>query len=132
MILTQKARIISQVFPALLRVGRANPEAELAVVNGRVVEESLVHLGELHFGPKTSCKASIAVWRNRATGRDMIAEFGYQLKFEGLPSLHRKPRELSERFFKAIQLEAGDWVALGTTKTAMVYGSGHQQVTHHE
>lgn len=131
-ILTQRFEIVSQVFPALQRVRTANPKATMTLVNDVVVDETLVHLGELHFGPKTSCKASVAVWRNRATGRDMIAEFGYQLKFEGLPSLHRKPRELSERFFKAIQLEAGDWVALGTTKTAMVYGSGHQQVMHHE
>jgi hypothetical protein len=131
-ILTQRFEIISQVFPALQRARTANPKATLTLVNDVVVDETLVHLGELHFGGKTSCKASVAVWRNRATGRDMIAEFGYQLKFEGLPSLHRKPRELSEKLFKAIQLEASDSVALGTTKTALVYGTGHQQVKHHE
>src|SRR5581483_3395702 len=131
-VLTQRFEIISQVFPALQRVRTANPKATLTLVNDVVVDESLVHLGELHFGDKTWCKASVAVWRNRATGRDMIGEFGYQLKFEGLPSLHRKPRELSEKFFKAIQLDAGDWVALGTTKTALVYGAGRQAVKHHE
>jgi hypothetical protein len=62
----------------------------------------------------------------------MIAEFGYQLKFEGLAALHPKARDLSERFFKEIQLECSDWVALGTTKTAMVYGMGRKPVNHHE
>ncbi len=132
-VLTQRFEIISQVFPALQRVRTANPKATFTLVNDVVVDETLVHLGELHFGPKTSCKASVAVWRNRATGRDMIGEFGYQLKFEGLASLHRKPRELSEKFFKAIQLDAGaEWVALGTTKTSLVYGAGRQSVKHHE
>jgi hypothetical protein len=45
--------------------------------------------------------------------------------------LHRKPRELSEQFFKATQRECGDWVALGTTKTAMmVSGMGRKPVNH--
>jgi len=46
--------------------------------------------------------------------------------------LHRKPRELSEELFKAIQMECSDWVALGTTKTAMVYGLGRKAVGHNE
>jgi hypothetical protein len=130
-ILTQRFEIISQVFPALQRVRSANPKATMGTVNDITVDETLVHLGELDFG-REQCKASVAVWRNRSTGRDMIAEFGYQLKFEGLPALHRKPRELSEAFFKAIQTECAEWVALGTTKTAMVYGLGRQAVKHNE
>lgn len=131
-ILTQRARIIAQVFPALQRVRSANPEAELAVVNGRVVEERLVHLGELTFGPKTACMASIAVWRDQANGADMIGEFGYQLKFDGLASLRPKARALSETLFREIQTEAPDWLALGTTKTALVYGDGRPHTPHHE
>jgi len=129
-ILTQRFEIISQVFPALQKVRSANPKATMGIVNDITVDETLVHLGELDFGGKVRCKASVAIWRNRSTGRDMIAEFGYQLKFEGLASLHRKPRELSEQFFKAIQLECGGWVALGSTKTAMVYGMGRKPVNH--
>lgn len=131
-ILTQRLEIISQVFPGLLRARSANPKATLGVVNDVMIDETLVHIGELNFGGKVSCKASVAVWRNRFTRHDMIAEFGYQLKFQGLPSLHRKPRELSEAFFKAIQHECNDWVALGTTKTALVYGMGRQPVNHDE
>lgn len=131
-ILTQRFEIISQVFPGLQRVRSANPKATLGVVNDVTVDETLVHLGEIDFGGKAQCKGSVGVWRNRSTGRDMIAEFGYQLRFQGLASLHRKPRELSEKFFKAIQMECGDWVALGTTKTAMVYGMGRKPVNHHE
>ena len=131
-ILTQRFEIISQVFPPLQTVRRANPKATMGIVNDVTVDETLVHLGDLDFGGKAQCKASVAVWRNRSTGRDMIAEFGYQLKFQGLASLHRKPRELSEKLFNDIQMECNDWVALGTTKTAMVYGMGRKPVNHHE
>jgi hypothetical protein len=131
-ILTQRFEIISQVFPALQKVRSANPKATMGVVNDVTVDETLVHLGEMDFGGKVKCKASVAIWRNRSTGRDMIAEFGYQLKFEGLASLHRKPRELTEELFKNIQLECADWVAMGTTKTALVYGMGRKPVNHHE
>ena len=129
-ILTQRFEIISQVFPALQKVRSANPKATMGIVNDVTVDETLVHLGEIDFGGKAPCKASVAMWRNRSTDRDMIAEFGYQLRFESLASLHRKPRELSEQFFKAIQLECGGWVALGSTKTAMVYGMGRKPVNH--
>jgi hypothetical protein len=131
-ILTQRFEIISQVFPALQRVQSANPKATMGLVNDVIVDETLVHLGEMDFDGKAQCKTSVAIWRNRSSGRDMIAEFGYQLKFEGLASLHHKARDLSEKFFKQIQLECADWVALGTTKTAMVYGMGRKPVDHDE
>jgi len=129
-ILTQRFETISQVFPALRRVHSANPKATMGIVNDVTVDETLVHLGEIDFGGKAQCKPSVVTWRNRSTDRDMIAEFGYQLRFEGLASLQRKPRELSEQFFKTIQLECAAWVALGTTKTAMVYGMGRKPVNH--
>ena len=129
-ILTQRFEIISQIFPALQKVRSANPKATMGIVNDVTVDETLVHLGEIDFGGKAQCKASVAMWRNRSIDRDMIAEFSYQLRFEGLASLHRKPRELSEQFLRAIQQECGGWVALGITKTAMVYGMGRKPVNH--
>lgn len=131
-ILTQRTRIISQIFPALQLARSANPEAELAIVNGRIVEERLVHLGELRFGEKVACTASISVWRDRESGADMIGEFGYQLKIDGLRSLRQKPRELSDALFRQIQTEAPEWLALGTTKTALVYGNGRPHTPYHE
>jgi len=40
--------------------------------------------------------------------------------------------ELSEEFYKAVQLDCADWIKLGTTKTAMVYGLGNVPVRNHE
>ncbi len=131
-ILTQRFEVIAQVFPALQHARTANPKASLAVVNDVTVEETLVHLGELDFGSKLIAKASIALWRNRATGDDIIGEFGYQLKFDHPEDLRHKARDLAITFFKNLQQEAREWVQLGTTKTSLIYGMGHQSVRHHE
>jgi hypothetical protein len=33
-----------------------------------------------------------------------------------------KSLRLSEEFYKKVQLDCAEWIKLGTTKTAMVYG----------
>jgi len=41
--------------------------------------------------------------------------------------------ELSEEFYKRVQLDCAEWIKLGTTKTAMVYGlSDRQQLKNRE
>ncbi len=47
----------------------------MGVVNDVTVDGTLVHLGELDFGGKVQCKASVAIWRT-VNQTDMIAEFG--------------------------------------------------------
>ena len=61
--------------PALQKVRSANPKATMGVVNDVTVDETLVHLGELDFGGKVQCKASVAVWRNRSSGRAAMFRF---------------------------------------------------------
>ncbi|MBF6568901.1 MAG: hypothetical protein IVW54_08500 [Candidatus Binataceae bacterium] len=131
LILTQRFETICQVFPALLRAG-AKAETKLSEVNGTVVDETLANLGLLEFDSKTVAKSNIAVWRDHHTKADLIGEFSFQLKFERLEDLRRKPRELSEEFFRKLQHEAEEWVQLGTTKTSLVYRLGKIPVNNHE
>jgi hypothetical protein len=130
-ILTQRFETICQVFPALMRVG-AKAETRLSEVNGIVVDETLANLGVLEFDSKTIAKANIAVWRDHRTRADMIAEFAFQMKFERLEELRRKPRELSEQFFRKLQYKVEEWIQPGTTKTGLVYRLGKTPVTNHE
>ena len=44
----------------------------------------------------------------------------------------RNPFELSEEFYKQVQLDCADWIKIGTTKTAMVYGLGDSRVKNQE
>jgi len=129
-ILTQSFESITQVFPALLQTG-AKAKTLLSIVSGVAIEEILVDCGEIDFGGKVTAKATLAIWRNRMTQEHLLGEYAYQVKsdFDGF---HGKPKELSEAFFLKLQETAQDWLHLGTTKTAMVYGLGKTPVTNTE
>jgi hypothetical protein len=130
-ILTQSFQTITQVFPALTRIG-AKPETNLAVVNDIVVDETLGNIGVIEFDEKSTAKASVAVWRNHQTKAALIGEFSFQLKFQRLEELRRKPREISEQFFREVQTAAEEWIQLGTTKTSLIYRLGNVVVTNDE
>jgi hypothetical protein len=130
-ILTQSFESIAQVFPVLQRTG-AKAKTALSVVNGIAIEEVLVNLGEIDFGGKVTAKATLAIWRNRMTQDHLRGEYSYQIKFPGPGGLHGKPKDLSEAFFLKLQADGPEWIHLGTTKTAMVYGLGRTPITNHE
>jgi hypothetical protein len=130
-ILTQSFESITQVFPALLQTG-AKAKTLLGIVNGVAIEEVLVNLGEIDFGGKVAAKATLAIWRNRMTQEHLLGEYAYQIRFSDVAGFHGRPKELSEAFFLKLQEDAKDWLHLGTTKTAMVYGLGKIPVTNHE
>ena len=121
-IITQSFETISQVFPVLLKTG-AKPKTLLSIVNAPI-EEILVNMGEIDFGGKVTAKATLAIWRNRTTQAQLVGEYSYQVKFDGPDGLRGKPKELSEAFFKELQVEAHDWIHLGSTKTALLSSLG--------
>lgn len=124
-------RIVS-VFPDLAAHCPADKAARISLVNNLPVEEVQVNVGAFHFGHGLDAKATISVWRDRATETTIIGEFAFQAKFDRYDALHAKARDRSETFFKAAQTEAPEWVQLGATKTALVYSFGKQLVANHE
>jgi hypothetical protein len=129
--LTQRFETTAEAFPALKKID-ANPKAALSAVHGLSIEEYQADLGMLDFGHKLEAKATLAVWRVRTTNAPVVAEFGYQLKFDSPEAVRRKQRELSESFYTDLQSRATDWVQRGTTKTALIYGYGNSTVKHEE
>ena len=121
-IITQSFETISQVYPVLLKTG-AKPKTLLSIVSAPI-EEILVNMGEIDFGGKVTAKATLAIWRNRTTQAQLVGEYSYQVRFDGPDGLRGKPKELSEAFFKDLQVEARDWIHLGSTKTALLYSLG--------
>ena len=73
-ILTQRFETTADAFPALKHID-ANPKAALSVVNNVSIGEYLVDLGMLDFGHGLEAKATLAVWRVRATNAPLVAEF---------------------------------------------------------
>jgi hypothetical protein len=96
------------------------------------VEEVQNTMGMIHFGHHFTGKATIAIWRNRALEKSLSGEFAFQCKFDRLDEVNQESIELSEEFYKRVQLDCAEWVKLGTTKTAMVYGLGPAPVNNHE
>jgi hypothetical protein len=122
---------LTRAFPALLKA-QAKSEERVALVNDFAVEEVQVDAGELHFGHGIKAKATIAVWRDRKHERPLCGEFAFQCKFDRREDLHRKTIARAAEFYKTLQLDAYEWVTLGKTKTAIVYGLGNPELLHHE
>ncbi|MGR7997150.1 MULTISPECIES: hypothetical protein [unclassified Xanthobacter] len=122
-VLNQGLRHILEVFPSM-KSADIDQDARIDLVNNMAVEEIQVDPGYFDFGHGFAAKATIAIWRDRASESSLVGEFAFQAKFQHYDDIHRKAEHLSEDFFRALQNEAPEWVQLGTTKTAMIYGVG--------
>lgn len=118
---------VASTFSAL-RSLEADHEAPLRLVNDMAVEEVQVDVGELNFGEGFHGKTTIAVWRTRKYERAFCGEFAFQCRFDNEEEIHKSSLRLADDFYKALQLEAHEWVSLGTTKTALVYNIGSNAV----
>jgi len=121
--LNMAVRDLTSSFPAIRQV-EANTDAKIELVNDRAVDEVQVDVGELHFGGGLVGKTTIAVWRLRKYERAFCGEFAFQCRFESQNELHKANLKRAEDFYKTLQLDAFEWVSLGTTKTTLVYGLG--------
>ena len=111
---------IVQMLPALSSLKRSRGE-EVELVGGTIVEEVLQDIGMLDFGNGVSVVANVALWRSRGDHRPLIGEFGYQIKFKRREDLNEQTLRRAEAFFLGLQDAAKDWIALGATKTGVVY-----------
>lgn len=114
---------ITRAFPTLKRID-IHPRTKMELVNNVAVEEVQNTFGMIHFHHHFKGKATIAIWRSRALEKSLAGEFAFQCKFDRLEEVSKEAIELSEEFYKSIQLDCAEWIRLGTTKTAMVYGLG--------
>jgi hypothetical protein len=111
---------LSRVFPPLAALQTRGGD-KVTMVNGGIVEEVLLDLGQLSFGKGIVADCNVALWRTRGEHRPLVGEFAYQAKFDRKKRIHEKAKKLCEQFFVTLQLDAQDWILLGTTKTGMVY-----------
>lgn len=130
-VLNPALKNIMSVFPSMAAVD-ADGDSRVDLVNSMAVEEIQVDPGHFDFGHGYEAKATIAIWRNRASEQSLVGEFAFQAKFDHYSDINDKAKRLSEDFFRDLQNLAPEWVQLGTTKTAMVYGIGAKEVAHSE
>lgn len=109
-----------RVFPGLKAIAKS-PEERITLVNEGIVEEVLLPLSELDFGKGVVGKSDISLWRTRGEHKQLVGEFAFQLQFPSRENVANKQKMLATQFYVSLQQEVKDWLALGVTKTAMVY-----------
>jgi len=122
---------IVKVFPALAAIKKSDNE-KICLVNGGIVEEVLLPLGQLDFGKGIVAKCDIGLWRTRGEHKSLVGEFAFQVKFDREEDVAEKQRKLVAQFYVSLQDEVEDWLALGVTKTAMVYRLNGNDPQSHE
>lgn len=122
---------ITHAFPAFREIEEKG-DTPIELVNDMAVEEVQVNVGLAHFGHHYNGKTTIAVWRSRKLEQPVCGEFAFQCKFNKSDDIHAGTLEKAASFHKELQRTAEDWVMLGTTKTALVYGLGNKTVVNHE
>jgi hypothetical protein len=111
---------LDRIFPALAKLRKSGGE-RVELVNGGIVEEVLLPLGKLDFGKGVLAKCDIALWRTRGEHLPLVGEFAFQVKFDRREDVAEKQKKLVAQFYVTLQREVEDRLALGVTKTAMVY-----------
>ena len=111
---------LTRVFPALAKLKKSDEE-KISLVNGGIVEELLLPLGQLDFGKGLVGKCDIGLWRTRGEHKALVGEFAFQVKFANRAEIAEKQKKLAAQFYVSLQRDVEDWIALGCTKTAMVY-----------
>lgn len=120
-----------RIFPALGALKRSKDE-RIQLVNEGIVEEVLLPLGQLDFGKGQVGKCDIALWRTRGEHKPLVGEFAFQAKFPDKDVFAQKCKKLTAQFYVNLQHEVENWLALGVTKTGMVYRLKGNEPQSHE
>ncbi len=98
----------------------------MSVVAGAKVFEIQSTLGTLSFGHGVTAHATLALWARPIPDRfePLIAEFGFSTRIVKGDEKAEKGQRAADEFFKALQVPLRDYLAEGTTKTALIYGDG--------
>ena len=122
---------ITRVLPALATLKHSAGE-RISLVNEGIVEEVLLPLGQLDFGKGQVAKCDVALWRTRGEHKPLVGEFAFQVKFPSRESVAEKPKKLAAQFYVTLQQDVKEWLALGVTKTGMVYRLKGNEPQSHE
>jgi hypothetical protein len=122
---------LMKIFPPLAEL-KAPGEEQVKLVNGGIVEEVLLPLGQLDFGKGLVAKCDVSLWRTRGEHKSLVGEFAFQAKFGNRGELAQKQKKLAAQFYVSLQRDVQDWLQLGCTKTAMVYRLNGSEPMSHE
>lgn len=121
-IFDRNMKSVTKIFPDLKKLG-IEDDIPVRIVGGKTnkILEACLPVGNLMFGENVQAHCDIAIWM-RSVGDPIIGElaFSYRVNNENREQIaaHKK----ADKFFKNLQLALPDWLASGSTKTALIYG----------
>jgi hypothetical protein len=122
---------VVRILPALEAIKKSEEE-RISLVNEGIVEEVLLPLGQLDFGKGQVGKCDVSLWRTRGEHKSLVGEFAFQVKFPNRESVAAKAKKLAAQFYITLQQDVKGWLALGVTKTGMVYRLKGNEPQSHE
>jgi hypothetical protein len=113
---------ITKYFPDLTRLALED-DLPVRVVGGKTnkVLEACLPIGNLSFGDGVQAHCDIGIWM-RSVGDPIIGELAYSYRITDTNRDDSKAHKRADKFFEQLQLAISDWLATGTTKTALIYG----------
>jgi hypothetical protein len=111
---------LAQVLPGLESLSFSLDQPVKRVRDLRIIEIAS-RLGDIHFGYQCNAHVDFALWRRKDNDEPLVGEFSFAYKILGTTAKHQAGHEAADRFYLEIQKHLKEWVAIGTTKTALVY-----------
>ena len=119
----QKLRQLAVVYPGLSDVNLPlDKTAQMVGGRRNKILEACVTLGHIAFSENVLAHCEIAIWF-RAIGKPMVGELAFAYRVSKANRRDVAAHQRADDFFRKLQSHFADQLAIGTTKTAMVYGS---------
>ena len=120
---THKLSVLLPLFPGLAELNLPFDQRLRIVGNSKnKALEACVTLGNIAFSNKVHAHCEIAIWFH-TVGEPMIGELAFAYRVHKNNRKDIEAHRLADEFFKKLQQFFAKDIALGTTKTAMMYGS---------
>ena len=109
-------------FPGLAKLS-IDKKTPLHIVGGSTnkILEACLPLGNLVFGSGVQAHCEIAIWMKSA-GDPIVGELAFSYRVNDENRNQEKAHKRADKFFKKLQIELADWLEIGSTKTALIYG----------
>ena len=113
---------VAETFPELASLNLPK-KLPIRVVGGRAnkILEASLPLGNLSFGDQVHAHCDLAIWM-RNVGEPLVGELGYSYRVNDENRDDKKAHKRADEFFTDLQHAIANWLATGSTKTALVYG----------
>lgn len=113
---------VSKFYPDLKRLN-LDPKLPVRIVGGRTnkILEACLPIGNLVFGNNVQAHCDIAIWM-RSVGDPIVGELAFAYRVNDQNRESEKSHKRADKFFSQLQIAIKDWLQIGSTKTALIYG----------